>query len=206
MEDLTGKRFGRWTIVKRAPDKITQSGYRNIMWHCVCDCGNEKIVRGKSLVYGVSRSCGCLQKEELSDRASKHHGFGTRLYSIWNSMRQRCNNQNHRAFCNYGGRGIKVCNEWDDFAAFRDWAYESGYRDDAARGELTLDRIDVNGDYSPENCRFADMKQQAENRRDSIIVEHNGECHPLTVWAEIVGENYTTLWQRYNLGRPIFRD
>ena len=206
MEDLTGRRFGRWLVVSRAPDNVTACGYHHIMWNCICDCGTEKIVRGKSLRYGISKSCGCLQKEELADRASKHHGFGTRLYAVWNSMRQRCNNPKHHAYQNYGGRGIKICDEWNDYAAFREWAYANGYRDDAERGELTLDRIDVDNGYSPSNCRFVDMKTQAENRRDSIIVTHNGESHPLTVWAEITGQDYTTLWQRYKRGKQIFND
>lgn len=203
MKNLAGQRFGRWTVIERAPDSITQKGYHNIMWKCVCDCGTEKNVRGKILTNGQSKSCGCLQKEMLSSRASKHRGFGTRLYAIWNSMRQRCNNPNHHAFDNYGGRGIKICPEWDDFSTFREWALFNGYDENAPRGEYTLDRINVDEGYNPNNCRWANMREQADNRRDTLIVHHNGETHPLTVWAEILNINYCTLWKQYKQGKSV---
>lgn len=195
-------RFGRWTVVGLTPG----TNSRNRKWDCICDCGNAKSVRGSSLTSGISRSCGCLQRELVGDRARKHGGFGTRLYNIWNSMRQRCNNPNHHAYKNYGGRGITICVEWNDYEAFRDWAYSVGYKDDAPRGEYTLDRIDVNGPYAPSNCRFSDMVEQANNRRESIWIEHNGEYHPLTEWAEIIGEKYCVLWARYRRGEQIFTD
>lgn len=168
--DLTGHKYGRWLVIERAPDHICPGGYRQVMWRCRCSCGNEKIVRGKTLRNGESRSCGCLQRELVGERASKHHGFGTRLYHVWNSMRQRCNNPNQQSYHNYGGRGISICKEWDDYNVFRNWALEHGYQDDAVRGELTLDRIDVNGNYCPDNCRFVDMVTQANNKR---CTKHN---------------------------------
>lgn len=170
------------------------------MWVCRCDCGNTKVVRGKSLTSGVTSSCGCLQKELLSNRASKHHGFGTRLYAVWNSMRQRCNNPNHHAYSNYGGRGIKICPEWEDFASFRDWAYKNGYDDNAPRGALTLDRINVDGNYSPDNCRWISMTDQCTNRRDSVSITYNGETRTLIDWSKITGIKYCTLWKRYIQG------
>lgn len=203
MEDLTGRIFGRWTVECRAPDKVLDSGYHEIMWNCVCECGTRKIVRGKSLKYGDSTSCGCLQKEGIRERASKHHGFGTRLYNIWNSMRQRCLNPNHHAFHNYGGRGITICSAWNDYDNFRDWALRTGYKEDAARGECTLDRIDVNGCYAPENCRWSSMTEQSNNRRDSIVLTYNGESKPLTELARDNGVKYCTAWKRYKKGLPI---
>lgn len=197
-EDLTGRRFGRWTVISRATE-IT----RRPVWNCKCDCGTEKKVRGSTLISGESQSCGCLQKEQVGDRARKHGGFGTRLYAIRNSMRQRCNNPNHHAYSNYGGRGITICAEWEDYAAFKEWAIGAGYDEDAARGEYTLDRIDVDKGYSPDNCRFVDMRQQANNRRVTIVVEHNGEKHPLTEWAQILGVEYTTLWRHYKQGTSV---
>lgn len=191
-KNLSGQRFGRWVVIERAPDRITQKGYHNIMWKCICDCGTEKEVRGKILTNGKSKSCGCLQKELLSE-----------LYTIWNSMRQRCNNPNHHAFGNYGGRGIKICSEWNDYSVFREWALSNGYDEKAPRGDCTLDRIDMNKGYYPDNCRWANMREQADNRRDTIIVEYNDECHPLTVWAEILGINYPTLWKQYKQGKSI---
>ena len=184
----------------RAADHVVPSGYHNIMWNCVCDCGTRKAVRGKSLKYGISKSCGCLRDELVSKRASRHHGFGTRLYNVWNSMRQRCNNPRNSAYSNYGGRGIRICPEWDNYTVFRDWALSHGYDASADRGKCTLDRIDVDKGYSPDNCRFINMREQTNNRRMSIVIEHNGEVHPLTVWAEILGKHYTTLWKQYKKG------
>ena len=198
--DLSGKRYGRLIVNHRAEDNISKSGYRTVMWECSCDCGNKVIVRGKCLRSGTTKSCGCLVKELMSQRASKHHGFGTRLYAIWNSMRQRCNNKNHRAYQNYGGRGIKICDEWDDFRAFREWAYDSGYDDTAKRGVFTIDRIDVNGDYCPNNCRWASAKEQMSNRRCTPYYCLDGEKHTLLEWAEITGIKYETIWKRYSKG------
>ncbi len=200
VKDLTGKRFGRLTVTCRAEDKVSQSGRHRVMWRCVCDCGNEVVVRGTCLSRGETQSCGCLARDLLSNRASKHHGFGTRLYTVWDSMRQRCNNSNNKSYHNYGGRGIKICKEWDDFGAFRQWAYKTGYDENAPRGKCTLDRIDVNGDYCPENCRWANMKEQSSNRRCTPYYELNGEKHTILEWAEITGIKYPTLWARYNRG------
>lgn len=186
----------------RAPDKVLQSGYHEKMWNCICDCGTLKTVRWKSLRGGISKSCGCFQKEELSKRVSKHGGFGTRLYAVWNSMRQRCNNPKHYAYRNYGGRGITICKEWENYSAFREWAISSGYSEDAERGEFTLDRIDVNGSYSPANCRWADMRMQANNRRGSILITYRGVTKPLTEWASDIGIEYATAWKRCKNGDP----
>lgn len=198
--DLTGNKFGRLTVLYRVSDSIAPSGYKTVIWRCRCDCGNEVIVRGKCLTGGVSKSCGCFAKELMSQRTSKHNGFGTRLYSVWNSMRQRCNNPKHHAYQNYGGRGISICNAWNDFAVFRDWALSTGYAEDAARGKFTLDRIDVDGNYTPENCRWADMRTQTNNRRETVHVTYMSETHPLTEWANITGIKYHTLWSRYKRG------
>lgn len=203
MRDLTGETFGRWTVLSRADDNIGRTGYRTVVWNCVCECGKHKTVRGKSLIYGISRSCGCLQRELVGERASTHKGYGTRLYAIWDSMRQRCNNPHNNAYTNYGARGITICEEWNDFASFRAWAICAGYDENAVRGDCTLDRIDVNLGYSPENCRFIDMRTQSNNRRESIVVEHNGETHPLSVWAEILGVKYCTLWRRYKRKKSL---
>lgn len=115
-------------------------------------------------------------------------------------MRQRCNNPKSKSYKNYGGRGISICSEWDDFAIFRTWAIENGYNESAPRGQCTLDRIDVNGNYCPENCQWSDMKHQVNNRRETVWIEYNGEEHPLTEWADITGIKYCTLWARYKRG------
>lgn len=148
------------------------------------------------------KSCGCLAKELLSQRRRKHGGFGTRLYNIWNSMRQRCNNPKHQAYTNYGGRGISICNQWNDFAAFRSWALSTGYDSDAERGLCTLDRINPNGNYCPDNCRWTNMRFQTNNRRETIFITYKNITLPLTAWADVTGIKYTTLWRRYKRGLP----
>ena len=194
--DLVGRQFGRWVVIDKAPKKNGRTAYL-----CRCSCGTEKEVRASTLISGDSTSCGCLQRELVGSRAKKHGGFGSRLYHIWDSMRQRCLNKSSRAYKNYGARGIKICESWQEFDAFRAWAYANGYYDDAPRGSYTLDRIDVDGDYSPENCRWVDMKTQSRNKRDTIYLEVNGVLRTLSEWAEMYGLRYDTIWRRYKSGK-----
>lgn len=186
--DLTGKRFGKLTVLNRAPDY--GSGSRRVtMWHCQCDCGKTTNVRGHALRNGHTRSCGCLQPES---HVTTHGASYTRLYRTWLSMKQRCENPNSSVYSSYGGRGIKICDEWRSaFAPFQSWAFANGYRDD-----LTIDRIDVNGDYCPENCRWADLPTQFNNKRDSICLAYNGESHSIREWSEITGISAPTIRTR----------
>lgn len=186
--DLTGQRFGRLTVLNRAPD--FGSGRKRVtMWRCQCDCGKTIDVRAHALRNGHTRSCGCLVPES---HVRTHGDSSSRLHRIWSAMKQRCKNPKSSAFDCYGGRGIRVCPEWDEsYESFQVWAIANGYRDD-----LTIDRIDVNGNYCPENCRWVDMPTQSNNRRSSARLEYNGESHTIREWAEITGISDGTIRTR----------
>lgn len=167
--DLTGTRFGKLTVLKKSTQK-TSSGS---MFECRCDCGRIVTVARCSLVSGHTRSCGCTRNDFLSQvKPSSTHGFSRikngkceRLYRVWLGMRQRCNNPNNSRFNIYGGRGIYICNEWNDYKIFRDWALSNGYDEKAPRGKCTIDRINNDGPYAPWNCRFVDSHEQRINQR-----------------------------------------
>lgn len=188
--DLTGKRYGSLTVIKLA---YKTKDNRNC-WLCKCDCGNETIVRSDNLINGHTESCGCL-RERTSRKLLTTHGLSeTRIYKIYKGMKARTTNENATEYKNYGGRGIKVCDEWiNDFKAFYDWSINNGYKDG-----LTIDRIDVNGNYEPSNCRWATIKEQANNRTNNHFITYNGETHTMKQWSEKLNIDYKRLWSRIN--------
>ncbi len=197
--DLTGQRFGRLTVLYRAPNKIDASGRRRVYWTCQCDCGNIVDVNADNVKHGRQRSCGCYKRECLHESKTTHGETETRLYGIWLSMKRRCDTPSLDAYKDYGGRGIRVCDEWkNSYEAFRDWSFANGYDD-----ILTIDRIENNGDYQPDNCRWVDCVAQANNRRNNRILTYHGESHTVTEWARILGKNPKTLFSRVYSGDPV---
>lgn len=207
-QDKTGLRFGRLVVIERAETHISPSGKRRTMWKCRCDCGNIVIVRSDGLSSGRTKSCGCYQKERTAEAGKikthkiKYGDSAGRLYNIWYLMRYRCNNPKCHAYHNYGGRGISICTDWNDndtgYLAFKQWALDSGYTD-----SLSLDRIDNNGNYEPNNCRWADAFVQGNNKRNSAYLVYNGEKHTISQWARIIGMDMRTLHNRIKLGWKV---
>lgn len=164
-KDLTNNKYGRLIVVSYAG----KTKDRHSKWLCKCDCGNEVIISGNSLTRGHTQSCGCLQKERTAKARYKHggrsqHNNTERLYYVWAEMRSRCNNKNNKEYQFYGGKGVKVCKDWNDYSSFRKWALQNGYDKNADYGKCTIDRIDNNGNYEPNNCRWVSMAVQNANK------------------------------------------
>lgn len=190
LNDLTGQKFGRLTVVER----VENAKNRNARWKCVCDCGNEVIVTGSNLCRGNTKSCGCYQKEMTVKTKTTHGGHETRLYRIWADIKKRCYNENQAYYNDYGGRGISMCESWrGSFESFRDWSLENGYSDD-----LSIDRINFNGNYEPSNCRWATVKEQANNRRSNRFLTYNGKTQTMAQWADELGLEYKEIAARLN--------
>ena len=178
-KDLTGEKFNYLTVIEYVGQKNKRT-----MWRCRCDCGNEVIVDTNSLKSGNTTACGCRQY--LGWGQNRTHGMSkTRIYNEWQGMKRRCLNEKDIYYRNYGGRGITVCDAWiaeDGFENFYDWSMSNGYADN-----LTIDRIDNNKGYSPDNCRWSDRFTQMNNQRGNRIIEHNGRKQTLTMWAREYG-------------------
>lgn len=197
-EDLRGRKFGRLTVIGEAKEH-TYEGHSS-WWLCKCECGNTLEVRRSCLVRGDTQSCGCLKKELLREHGrkmlTKHGWYGTRVYHIWHLIVDRCDNPNCSQYPNYGGRGIKLCSEWrNDPKAFCEWAMENGYRDD-----LTIDRIDFNGDYEPNNCRWITIDAQQTNKRNNVRITYQNKTQCASEWARELGISVGTIYARIRLG------
>ena len=156
-KDLTGKKFGRWTVLKYA-------GKGSGKWTCKCDCGTIKDVKTANLTHGWSISCGCYREEKCIKAVTTHGQSRTKLYKVWNSMKQRCENSKIKYYKNYGARGICVCEEWKDFSNFYKWAIEHDYYN---LKRPTIERINNDGNYCPDNCKWTTFLKQAYNKRIS---------------------------------------
>lgn len=190
---LEGQRFGRLTVMNEVETSKAGS-----YWLCRCDCGNEIVTKGNSLVSGKTMSCGCYSKDMLIRSNTKHGKARTRIYNIWLSMRARCNSPNNPNYKYYGAKGITVCDEWNStegFVNFYNWAVTNGYED-----SLSIDRIDFNKGYSPSNCRWATWQQQIENRSCTVYMTYNGETKTTIEWSKITGLSRKLLNDRKRRG------
>ena len=193
--DLTGQKFGRLIVLERS--NICKKGHTTFCL-CQCNCGNKRIISYTSLKRGNTKSCGCYNKEMSSQRIiklfTKHNMSETRIYHIWEGMKARCYNKNDNSYKNYGGRGIKICKEWKhDFLNFYNWAMANGYKEN-----LTIDRINVNGNYEPENCRWVNMIIQNNNTTNNRKITYKNKIYTISELSRLLKINYRTLYSRIN--------
>ena len=187
-ENLIGKKFGRLLVIGMDENRTADRRYK---WICKCDCGNVTSKSGRLLKKGSVQSCGCINRREYDAKS--------RLYHIWVGMRHRCNSPKSDAYENYGGRGIKVCDEWNnDFAIFQSWAMKNGYND-----SLTIERKNVDGNYEPSNCIWIPRSEQPKNTRSNHRVEINGESRTLAEWERVTGLSASTIGKRIKAGWSI---
>lgn len=200
--DMMGVRFAKLVVIGPSKSKNNQA-----MWECVCDCGKRFVASGASIRKGKTKSCGCYYRDsrvEVAHRSiakTKHGDSFSRLYLVWADIKARCYNPNNISYKNYGAIGITMCNEWKtDYIKFKKWSLENGYDEVAARGTCTIDRIDAEGNYTPDNCRWVDMGVQSNNRRNTPHIEINGETHTPAEWASISGLSRGLIYSRYRRG------
>ena len=197
--DLSGESFGEWLVLKRVEDRISPNGAKLQQYLCICSCGTKKIVLGCNLKSGKSTSC---NKGHTRVKNNELHTFvQSRLYNIHQSMKERCCNKAASNYKNYGGRGITVCNEWLGETGgmnFYKWALENGYED-----EKSLDRIDNNGNYTPENCKWSTPLEQKANKRNNRVISYKGETYTLSQWGRILNKNPDTISERLRRGWSV---
>lgn len=188
-------RFGKWVVLECTAEETTADRVK-----CKCDCGTIRYVRVGNLTYGESKSCGCIIKENPTNLT---HGWSkTRLYSIWGSMISRCHNENTKSYRWYGGKGVSVCDEWrNSFSKFKEWALNNGY--DENNKELTIDRIDFNGNYCPDNCRWIPFSEQTKNTSRNRFFDYNGEKWLVGDLAKYFGVSRDVLRYRLDRGKSV---
>ena len=186
------EKYGRWTVL----NKVGQQGH-GFMLKCRCDCGTERIVNFQHLKRGTSKSCGCFRKEKTSEIMSTHRMSKTKLFKIWCGMKKRCFDKKCKSYADYGGRGIFACNEWLNFKPFMEWALANGYQ-----RNLTIERIDNDEGYYPENCTFIPKREQAKNTRANRLIIYHGKRQCIAVWARELNIAYNTIIWRFNKGYP----
>lgn len=197
--DRTGQKFGRLTLLKR----VENNKFNQVQWRCKCDCGKEVIVKSYSLTTGQTKSCGCLKKEQdyINIIKIKHNMINTRLYNIWKHMKNRCYNSNNKRHKFYFDKGITVCDEWkNDFMNFYNWAIKNGYKDN-----LTIDRINNNGNYEPSNCRWATITEQNNNQSKNIKIKYKNKIYTLNELSEKYNIKKNTLYSRIKRNWSIER-
>ena len=205
MKDLKGQKFDLLTVIEFSHKEVLNGRYR-YYWKCKCDCGKEVIRRSDGLKGKGVKSCGCYREKILRqhnfkiNNPRKSHGMtNTRLYKIYSKIKERCYYEKYPEYYLYGGRGIKMCDEWkEDFVNFYNWAISHGYKEN-----LSIDRKDFNGNYEPSNCRWADNITQANNKRNNIKLTHNGETHTLPEWSRKLNLPYSTLADRRKKGKSV---
>lgn len=185
-DDLVGKRFGRLIVIRFEGSDL--NGHS--CWLCECECGNRTVVAGTNLKRGLTTSCGCRRNEVTSERLTTHGMYGSSLYNCWSGMLQRCKNPNDKLYHRYGGRGIEVCEEWNDFENFYNWAIENNYKP-----ELTIDRINNDDGYYPKNCRWADRITQSNNTSQNRRITYRGITKTISEWARLLGLDYGVLYR-----------
>ena len=194
-KDMTGYVFNGCEVLEREGSNKDKKA----TWKCKCYCGNVFVTTGKSIRAKSTISCGCYKNKVLSKQGKKngtHKETGSKLYYVWHGMKKRCNDKNNKGYKWYGGRGIKICDEWlEDYIAFKNWAVSNGYEEG-----LTIDRINVDGNYEPDNCRWVDMKTQQRNRRNNVKAYYDGEERTISEIAEMKGESLQLIYYRYKNG------
>lgn len=192
--NLIGQRFGRLVVIARnGSNRRGQS-----LWLCQCECGKTVSTLGASLKRGNTKSCGCLSSDKVTARNTKHGESNTRLYHVWQGMKQRCEYQRHKNYPQYGGRGIALCSEWQNYENFKTWAINNGYKEG-----LSIDRINSDLGYEPDNCRWVDSITQARNKRNNHKINFNGETLTVSEWAQRLGVAPGTIRYRNNKGLPL---